>query len=696
MADFRKWFYALAVVALLAGLTVPASAQTPLTPFTCTAQSGTVVPLVRAEGLTELVGDVVLYCTGGQPTVIGHQVPQVNLTVFLNTNITSRITASVGTVGGTIQYNEALLLVDEPNAPGTTRPILNCGAPSTTETDSTNNPGVCSITSTGVPAETYNGTAYHPNVFQGRLGVQQNPGQFNAITFAGVPIDPPGTTTTRVFRITNVRANANAIGVSSTFTQSQIQMNIAINGPTTMSINNPQVIVAYVNRGLSTSVSNKRLDYVQCQPTNYPWTTTTTASTGTATTPAGYPTGLGGTPLVRFTEGFNTAWKTKNVAFYLAGGNADYSIATGYVYHPGATNYPTPDAVQNVPGATYNTESGFLFRSTNSIPSPNPPLGFGTQATAGGTPFQHATTGIAKAGEADHGTRLSLSVSNIPAGTTLWAPRVINLRYQGTGNTSGVMVATTTSANGEGPYTTGSGSYVQVTGLLVYEVLFADVNALEFADVPLVISYTPNLSANLPAPGVIMQAVGGFAPFYGTTAAGQPSATLPIPRFVPGTGPLDILMINKCACNLLFPYVVSAAGFDTGLAIANTSSDPGATYGFYAVPQAGKVTMWYYGVMANGGAVPGPQSTNKNVPTGTVLTYVASSGNSDYGLDGRAAGLIGYMITQAEFQYCHAVAYISALGAGPLTPGASEMYLGLELDWAAGSRTIYTSEVLGH
>ena len=27
MADFRKWFYAFAVVALIAGLTVPANAQ---------------------------------------------------------------------------------------------------------------------------------------------------------------------------------------------------------------------------------------------------------------------------------------------------------------------------------------------------------------------------------------------------------------------------------------------------------------------------------------------------------------------------------------------------------------------------------------------------------------------------------------------------------------------------------------------
>jgi hypothetical protein len=38
------------------------------------------------------------------------------------------------------------------------------------------------------------------------------------------------------------------------------------------------------------------------------------------------------------------------------------------------------------------------------------------------------------------------------------------------------------------------------------------------------------------------------------------------------------------------------------------------------------------------------------------------------------------VITQAAFQYCHAFAYVSALGAGPLTPGTSEGYLGLLLD----------------
>src|SRR5438874_11882117 len=103
MADFRKLFYALAVVALLAGLTVPVSAQNP--PFSCNT-SVSVAPIVRAEGYTEHVGDLVLNCTGGVPTTPGALVPQVNFTVFLNTNITSRVLAAN-------LYNEALLLVDD-------------------------------------------------------------------------------------------------------------------------------------------------------------------------------------------------------------------------------------------------------------------------------------------------------------------------------------------------------------------------------------------------------------------------------------------------------------------------------------------------------------------------------------------------------------------------------------------------------
>src|SRR4029077_18317224 len=240
--------------------------------------------------------------------------------------------------------------------------------------------------------------------------------------------------------------------------------------------------------------------------------------------------------------------------------------------------------------------------------------------------------------------------------------------------------------------TGGSSTYVAVgtSNLAVYEVLWADPFSLEDLDVPIALSYVANLNQSLPAPGVRAQLAGGFAPFYTTAAAGQPSSTLPIPRFTPGTVPTNLFLIVKCACNLLFPYVVSTAGYDTGIAIANSSTDPGATFGFAATPQSGAVQFWYYGVGANNSAPPATQCTNTaspgacpgttNVPTGQVMTYVASSGSQQWGLDNRAAGFVGYVITQAAFQYCHAFAYVSALGAGPLTAGTSEGYLGLLLD----------------
>ena len=123
---------------------------------------------------------------------------------------------------------------------------------------------------------------------------------------------------------------------------------------------------------------------------------------------------------------------------------------------------------------------------------------------------------------------------------------------------------------------------VPSTGLIVYEILFADPFSIETMTIPMEVAYAANLPQNLPQPGVTAQVAGSFAPFYSTQAAHNPSSTLPIPRFVPGLVPVNLFSISKCACDLLFPYVVSAAGYDTGIAIANTSFDPGTTFGFGA------------------------------------------------------------------------------------------------------------------
>src|SRR5271169_489524 len=62
--------------------------------------------IARAEGLNELVGDLVLNCTGGSPTQPGAPVPTTNISVVLNTAATSRLISG--------QQSEALLLIDDP------------------------------------------------------------------------------------------------------------------------------------------------------------------------------------------------------------------------------------------------------------------------------------------------------------------------------------------------------------------------------------------------------------------------------------------------------------------------------------------------------------------------------------------------------------------------------------------------------
>jgi len=738
------------VVALLAGLTVPASAQGVIN---C-VNNGSVNAPVRAQGYADLVGDIYLSCSGGTPTVAGQPVPPVNIQVSLNTNITSKLVSSTGL------FNEALLIIDDPNTPGvnSNKQILNCGAPGAPD-NGVSGPGVCEIVSTGTPTQTYDGTAQgigltgggtstcgsggtnpasstygcgRPNVFQGRQGTPQNAGQASSIYFLGVPLDPPGTNATRTLRVTNIRADAEYFGIVSGFVQQSIFATIIISGNNLLTVATPVLTVGTVQNGLIVSALNARLNFIQCNSENAALAGGTAFAFGTS--PFGGALGGGnnggtGAPIVRLMEGFASAWKVKNVAMTLSNSTFGSPVAASYNYN-GMTNYPS-DLNQNVPGVNYNTESGFEFISLAANPAPgstppspfgNPPAGFGAgSAVTGATqPFADANgTGIAAAGVATQGTRLALSFGNIPQGSNVWVPPVIYLYRQNSatapapaqyfsGISTGVAVLTTTDANGNTGYsaatTTGNLQQVSSSNLAVYEVLMDDPSSLEQVDIPVVVSYIANLAANppggLPVAGPTSTATvaAGFAPFYtGTQAAAAklPSATLPVPRFIPGTTPLNIFAINKCACNLLFPFVSNVLGYDTGLAIANTTSDPGASYGFNSTgPQQGTVTLWFYGQGANGTAPPAAY-TSPTVPSGQLMTYVLSTGNS-----GASAGFQGYIIAQAQFQYCHGFAFLTSQGALPTSPGVSEGYLGIVLDnyWNGGElpRTTQAAENDAH
>jgi hypothetical protein len=201
--------------------------------FACTANAG-VPPDVRAEGEAELVGDLVLDCTGGTPSTAGSTVPVATITLSFNTNVTSQIPAS--------GFSEALLLIDEPhNQFVGSAPLLPCGAAGSNDKGS----GVCSITSDGVVFDTYNGTPGHPNVFLGQASGA------NTIVWNNVPIDAPGSSFTRVIRFTNLRLNARLFGLPAVSAYTQLISYVTISGQSQITISNPQQLVAYGQNSLT-------------------------------------------------------------------------------------------------------------------------------------------------------------------------------------------------------------------------------------------------------------------------------------------------------------------------------------------------------------------------------------------------------------------------------------------------------------
>lgn len=640
--DLRKLFPAFAVVALAFGAASTANAQQ-VAAFSCVGNAG-VPPIVRAEGLTELVGDLVLNCTGGTPTAAGNPVPQANVQIFLNTNVTSRLVSD--------PWSEALLMIDEPTAAAQRYCSVNGGCAITGVGAAAGSDGFVD----GVDYDETSGTGTVPNVYQGR-----NAGA-NSIVWLGVPIDPPGTNATRVIRITNIRANANQLGVSSTLIPTQIVMFISVTGTTSVPINNPQQTVAFIQPGLSFSTRQAVNSYLQCVSFN---------SAAATDSSKALINGMG--TIVRFAEGFASSFKRRNAAAYADGDTS-----------------PTP-VNQNVPGAIYNTESGFLNQT--------PAIVTGSSAN-----------GLAAAGLADHGTRLMARFANVPAGVVLYAslypvstcsdcgpgsrPAISSVR-SATSVTATMARLVTTDANGGGSFSrvtgTNSSSFDggaatapialnNGAGMATWEVLQADPLTSQTYEFGIGVSYVANTSNNLPGLGSATVA-GSFAPLSTVTTQ---SASAPLPRFADTSSARTIFTISACTTNILFVFLTNQAGFDSGIAISNTSVDP-----FGTAPQSGPCKLNYYGETTGGGAAPAAQ-TSAVVPAGKQLTAVLSTGGN-YGI-AATPGFQGYMIAQCQFQYAHGFAFISDVGANRV----SEAYLGLILDSGLPSRTLFQSEILGH
>jgi hypothetical protein len=642
MVSFRRFVLALAVLALFTGL---ASAQVLVGSggsgtgsLVCTANVANPTQ-ARAEGHTELLGDIVIACTGGSLLAPGSPVPTANITVTLaNTYVTSRQLSN--------GLSEALLLIDEPGAPagaGAGFGFNSCGASLQGA-----GPGGCSVFASSVappgggPAvytastSTTGGAGTVVNVFNGIV-----PGGSNQVIFNGIPILPPVTAGfARVFRITNVRASAAQLSGGGTF-QGTTSILAGVTISSGLLLQSPVLTAANVFTGLTTSVRNA-------------------ADSGTGASTIGSPLlqcnsqGLSTNTAVgtlRFSEGFASAFKTRIAPTATLSGAAT----------PVNSIVPSATFTQNTPGTVYGgSESGFILANTNGTAGL---ADFGTRLKA---TFNNIPTGVTiyvtttnvTPGSGNQNIRTfnsgptNASLSNLPvnASSTLIAGLVIgeNAGAQGVGGgfTGFLPLAGATSnVNGTGLLVTALTPDANGTATAVWEILQSNPAASESADFGVFYSYTGNQVAGTPQITPQASVSMSFAPtvsaYNGSTA---------IPRFAPASTSTPIIAVQLCQTVLLFPFVNTTPGFDTGVAIANTTADVSP---FATRNQTGACTLNFFGSGAGTTTSAPFPSAGGNIAPGTLNAEQVSNIRN---------GFSGYIIAVCNFQLAHGYALFSDTG----------------------------------
>jgi hypothetical protein len=271
------------------------------------------------------------------------------------------------------------------------------------------------------------------------------------------------------------------------------------------------------------------------------------------------------------------------------------------------------------------------------------------------------------------GTRISVTLNNVPTNVIVYLPITVTA----TGSASTLTLLKANTADGAAPgYAITAASTVNPgssntliagapavgqptiannTTTAYYEVSAASATIDTFV-IPVLLSSSPG---TVPTASSAITATVSFA---SVSASSYPNLTASSAATVTGS--------NYIACNttLLFPYVTNASqapatggvtGFETGIAISNTSLDNLKTGGgSSAASQNGTCTLSFFSnavsannpatVVMTNAALPGGVT---NVPAGTTIV------NSLTGVAG--ANFTGYMIANCNFQYAHGFAYIS-------------------------------------
>ncbi len=480
----------------------PASAsisprQASSTSMSCVNSPAKALVTVRFEGMTELIADMVLTCTGGQILAAGSVIPTADFTLSLSTNVTSRV------IDPGSGLSEGMLLIDEPGS-GLPTPVPGYGpaAPLNPCMSAQGaGPGGCleyAQISSGVPIPSSSPTSLTvppPNVFFGSASANQ-------ITFHGIPMLPPSPGSSRIFRITNIRDNA--AGTSFSGAGLQTIASVAISGSTL--VQNPVVLAGIPQAGLNTAVRN---------------TTDTDNSGTTAFSQCGSSTSPVPVAMLRFGEYFPAAFKTRVVPTLMSNGQS----STG----------------QNIPGAIYSSESGFTFPSFTGGGHVAGLADYGTRLKA---VFHHVPAGVRIFVSTTSLTDMSAPTPAPPAPTSTASYAVLVPGESFVGYVSPEAPPPTIRVNGNA---TGLAELPVLNGTAeaVWEVITTNPDAVE----ALSFGVWQQVSRTNPRPGTATVNM-SFAP----TAPGQfsygdgssASSSLPVARFADSSIARYLFSITPC------------------------------------------------------------------------------------------------------------------------------------------------------
>jgi hypothetical protein len=532
-------------------------------------------------------------------------------------------------------------MIDEPGAgaaigPGGGLPQRVCQV-SSAPTVAGAGPGGCTTTigthSSGyVGAIESGGTV--PNVFP---GVVNN----NVVSFNGIPIVAPVTAgSARWFRITNIRANVNALATTGFQGNTPVVAFVAISSGIPLS--NPQQTVGFVYDGMNNTNPIRNLG-------------NSNNTSSMINLPQCGTTGLTAGAVLRFTEGFASAFKTR-----VAPGTSNQSVAYSGAMTSSGGPIQGNTVLQNIPAQVLpGSESGFVLQMPAS----------------GG--------GGAVAGLADFGTRLKATFTGIPAGITVFVSttninlgggvntnatfntsispfnKIANLTPGDAGTSSiAALITSETAPNGPGGFlplqanTNNSGGNLLYAlqpdssgnAVAVWEVVSANPTGLENFEFSVYYAYVGDPANNRPPTSPAGTVALSFAPTFSspTTSTGI------VPRFAPSqTSAGTLISVAACQTVLLYPFVSNEGFFETGLAIANTTTDP-----FGTRAQNGTCDLYWNGVTAS----------KQTVPTGTGATIKSGEvwAESVTGLN--KTGFRGYVIAVCNFQLAHGYALVSDTG----------------------------------